>query len=472
MTGPFRSFVILAGMRTGSNLLEATLNAITGVTCFGEAFNPAMLGWPGTDAIEGMTRAARDTDPLALLARLTGRPGHLPGFRYFPGHDPRVLDPILADRSCAKVILTRNPVDSFVSTLIARQTDQWKLNERETPVPARVSWDGAGFRAMLDETARFHRRIERGLQTTGQAGFRLDYGDLRDPAVLTGLMHWLGRTDLARVDPARDQIPQNPQPLAGKLADFDVMRADLAGMEPFELDHPAVFEPQRGPAVPSLAVSEAGRGLVFMPVRGGPDRAVRDWLATLGPVSEGWTRSRLREWKREQPGHRGFSVLRHPLLRAWTALDHLLGPAGAEQRALLRQTQRLGLPAEDAPALADRLPLFADFLGLLRRVLHGQTSLPVPPHWASQVEVLAGFARLSGPDLTAREDRLAEDLAHLARTVGIDAPRLAMPAPMPVPEALRDRTLARACAAAYPRDYAAFGFELLPPVADPPALHA
>ena len=29
MTQPFRSFVIFAEMRTGSNLLEATLNAIT-----------------------------------------------------------------------------------------------------------------------------------------------------------------------------------------------------------------------------------------------------------------------------------------------------------------------------------------------------------------------------------------------------------------------------------------------------------
>ena len=40
----FQSFVVFAEMRTGSNFLEANLNAIPGVTCHGEAFNPAFIG--------------------------------------------------------------------------------------------------------------------------------------------------------------------------------------------------------------------------------------------------------------------------------------------------------------------------------------------------------------------------------------------------------------------------------------------
>ena len=70
MTVPFRRFVIFAEMRTGSNLLEATLNALRGVTCFGEAFNPYMMGWPDKDELQGVTRAQREADPMVLLDRL------------------------------------------------------------------------------------------------------------------------------------------------------------------------------------------------------------------------------------------------------------------------------------------------------------------------------------------------------------------------------------------------------------------
>ncbi|MFV0302029.1 MAG: hypothetical protein ACK5IP_14345, partial [Paracoccus sp. (in: a-proteobacteria)] len=77
MNQSFRSFVIFAEMRTGSNLLEATLNKIKRVTCFGEAFNPYMLGWPDVDSLRGMTMAEREADPLKLLSLLMEKPDHL-----------------------------------------------------------------------------------------------------------------------------------------------------------------------------------------------------------------------------------------------------------------------------------------------------------------------------------------------------------------------------------------------------------
>lgn len=40
----FDSFVMFAEMRTGSNFLEANLNAMPGVTCHGEMFNPHFIG--------------------------------------------------------------------------------------------------------------------------------------------------------------------------------------------------------------------------------------------------------------------------------------------------------------------------------------------------------------------------------------------------------------------------------------------
>lgn len=318
---------------------------------------------------------------------------------------------------------------------------------------------------MLSATGAFRRRVLRGLQDTGQAAFPLDYDDLRDADVMTGLLHWLGRTDLARVEPAGDQVPQNPRELAQKVANFDAMQADLQRLDPFGLHRLPVYESRRGPAVPGFAASDAGRGVLFMPVRGGPDRVVRDWLARLGPVASDFTQSTLRQWKRARPGHRGVTVLRHPLLRAWEAFDHLLTGNHPQRRDLLRRTHRVALPPEDG--LTDltgdaRIAVFAEFLDLLRRNLHGQTSLPTPPNWASQTEVLSGLARLALPDMVAREDRLAEDLGHLARMAGIEDARPDGLAPAPVPDALRDRTLARAAQAAYARDYVTFGFDLMP----------
>ncbi|WP_103171979.1 hypothetical protein [Paracoccus sp. SY] len=465
MTERFRSFVIFAEMRTGSNLLEATLNSIRGVTCFGEAFNPYMMGWPDKDEMMGVTREAREADPLPLLAKLTDRPGHLPGFRYFHDHDPRVLEPIIQDRRCAKIILTRNPLDSYVSTRLAWETNQWKLNESETPIPARITYDGAEFRQMLSAMGEFRSHVVGRLQATGQVAFHLDYDDLRDAAVMTGLLHWLGRSDLDRVEPARDQVPQNPQELARKVANFDAMQADLQDIDPFLLHRLPLFEPRRGPAVPSFVAADGGRGLLFMPVKGGPERTVRDWLGRLGATQGDFTQSTLRQWKRARPGHRSFTVLRHPLLRAWTAFDILLTRDNREQREVLRRLHRVALPPEDAlPGLAGdaRIAVFADFLAFLRRNLNGQTSLPTQPAWASQTEVLAGFARFALPDMVVREDRLAEDLDHLARAAGVKNARLDGVQPPQVPDALRDPGLAEAAQAAYGRDYVTFGFDLMP----------
>jgi len=114
----FDYFVVFAEMRTGSNFLEANINMFDGLRCMGEAFNPHFIGYPQTDDIFGITQKDRDADPLALIEAVRKADG-LCGFRFFNDHDPRVLDTILNDPKCAKIILTRNPVDSFVSWKIA-----------------------------------------------------------------------------------------------------------------------------------------------------------------------------------------------------------------------------------------------------------------------------------------------------------------------------------------------------------------
>lgn len=460
MTQPFRGFVIFAEMRTGSNLLEATLNAIKRVTCFGEAFNPYMMGWPDKDELKGITMAEREADPLRLLAAILDKPNHLPGFRYFHDHDPRVFDAIMDDRAIAKIVLTRNPVDSYVSTALARATNQWKLNETETPIPASAHFDAAEFRQVIGEIEEFQLRVQHRLQATGQAAFWLGYEDLRDAGVMTGLMHWLGRTDLERVEPASDQVPQNPRELSEKVENFAEMQEELARLDPFMLRRIPNFEPRKGASVPGFLACEAGRGLVFMPIKGGPSRAVEGWLRAMAEVSGDFNQNSLRQWKRDHPGHRSFTVLRHPLRRAWVAFEALIGGRNAELRQLMRDIHRVALPPDaELPALDDgrKAELFEAFLDFLRRNLNGQTTLPCYPGWASQSEVLAGFARFGVPDMVLRESDLPRDLSWLAAGAGIKAPA-DLPDPEPLPDFLNDQALRGAAKRAYLRDYVAFGF--------------
>lgn len=459
-TPKFKRFVIFAEMRTGSNLLEATLNGIKRVTCFGEAFNPYMMGWPDKDELKGITQQERDRDPHRLLAALWDKPNHLPGFRYFHDHDPRVLDAILDDPACAKIILTRNPVDSYVSTVLARETNQWKLNETETPIPAAIRFDPDEFRDMVLRVEQFQLMIQHRLQISGQSGFWLGYQDLRDGDVMTGLLHWLGRTDLDRVEAATDQVPQNPRELAEKVTNLPEVEAALAQMDPFMLRSIPNFEPRRGPNVPSFVGCDAGRGLLFLPVRAGPESRIKSWLQQFGQQDSSFTQSSLRQWKRDRPGHRSFTVIRHPLPRAWAAFQALLKGGNAELRQLMRDVYRVDLPQDEALAEMSQdqeMARFAQFLDFLRRNLNGQTTLAVHPGWASQSEVLAGFSRFGSPDLVLREASLPDDLEFLGRQVGATAGIAFKPAQMP--DFLQDKDLHRAARNAYLRDYVAFGFE-------------
>jgi hypothetical protein len=233
-------------------------------------------------------------------------------------------------------------------------------------------------------------------------------------------------------------------------------------MDPFGLSRIPTFEPKRGPAVPSFLAAEAGTGLVFMPVRGGPTSAVSDWLAALGPLTGEFTQNSLRQWKRAHPGHRSFAVLRHPVRRAWAAFRALVEGENAELRQLMRDLHRVPLPEDAAlPGLsADQSQaLFGDFLGFLKRNLSGQTTLSTHPGWASQTEVLAGFARFAVPDLLLREDRLTLEIGWLAASAGVDAAKAGLPATESFPDFLTDPAILKAAKAAYLRDYVGFGFD-------------
>jgi hypothetical protein len=56
-----------------------------------------------------------------------------------------VLDRVLPDPRIAKVLLTRNPLDSYVSRKIASETGQWRLTDLKHAKPRKITFDEAEF---------------------------------------------------------------------------------------------------------------------------------------------------------------------------------------------------------------------------------------------------------------------------------------------------------------------------------------
>ncbi len=449
---------MFAEMRTGSNFLEANLNTMAGVTCHGEMFNPHFIGKLNQTSFLGFSMADRATDPLALIRAARTQTTGLAGFRYFHDHDPRVLEPVLEDPACAKIILTRNPIESYVSWKIAQETGQWKLTNSKKLKTAQVLFDAAEFEAHLAGLQAFQVRLMHGLQVTGQTAFYIDYDDINDLDVLNGLAAFLGVPPLERLDGSLKK--QNPEEISEKVLNPEEMERALSRLDRFNLARTPNFEPRRPPMVPAFVAARKAP-LLYMPVRSNVVPRVTDWLASFGGAESDFTQKTLRQWKRARPGHRSFTVVRHPLARAHDAfVDQILTGTFHEIRNQLEKVYKLPLPAA-GKHYGDKYAHQAGFLAFLKWLklnLSGQTGTRVDACWASQTAVLQGFAQFQGPDLVLREDRLAEGLAYLADEVGKACPALA---PAPQDEMLAtvyDDELEAAAREAYARDYVGFGF--------------
>lgn len=477
-TSGFRSFVVFAEMRTGSNFLEANLNAFDGISCFGEAFNPHFIGYPNNAPILGIDHAARDADPKVLLAAIRNNTKELGGFRYFHDHDPRVFDAIMADDTCAKVILTRNPVESYVSWKIAQETGQWKLTDMKSQKVAQAEFDASEFERHLEALQAFQMLLMQRLQTSGQTAFYVAYEDLQSVEVMNGLAKYLGLDEtLEQLD--TNLKKQNPSPIADKVSNYDVMLDALSKLDRFDLTRTPNFEPRRGPNVPSY-VAAARSALLYLPLRSGVHPQIMQWLADLDGVDQGdlqtkLTQKTLRQWKRKHPGHRSFTVLRHPMLRAHTAFcRHILpvdGAAFVRLRKTLIRRYKMPLPLEGPDPQYDlnaHRTAFMAFLTFLKGNLAGQTSIRVDAAWCTQAQAIAGFGELSFPDRIIREEELAEELKTMAKMAGIvDAPKVPnAPPDQPFDLAdVYDDQIEALCHHAYQRDYMMFGFRKWSPAA-------
>jgi LPS sulfotransferase NodH len=470
MSGPFDYFVVLAEMRTGSNFLETNLNAIDGVVCHGEAFNPHFIGYPKRTDILKVTCAQRDRDPSRLIEAIRSLPDGLGGFRFFHDHDPRALDLFMDDPRCAKIILTRNPLDSYLSWKIAQATGQWKLTDVKRHKAGRAVFDETEFAAHIQSLQTFQVQILNRLQISGQTAFYLAYEDLQSVDIINGIAKWLGvRNRLKRLD--QSLKPQNAIPMDQRVANFDDMSASLERADPFNMTRTPNFEPRRGPAIPTY-VAAAHTGLAYMPMRGGPEAAVALWLAKLDGVTvddllTGMTQKQLRQWKRMHPGHRSFTVLRHPVARAHSVFCARIlngGPGSFSRiRKILRQQFKLEIsddPEDAAYTLDAHRRAFETFLNFVKANIAGQTNVRTDAAWGTQSNALAGFGDFVLPDFVLREHELPRFLPQLVAS-GSHAPTfqaLDEPAMRHSLSDIYDDSLEALVSDIYQRDYMMFGF--------------
>lgn len=470
----FDYFVVFAEMRTGSNFLEANINAFEGLSCHGEAFNPHFIGYPDKDNVLGVRQSEREADPQSLIDAIKAAPG-LAGFRYFNDHDPRILDVCLNDPRCAKIILTRNPVDSFVSWKIASATGQWKLTNATHAKSETVTFDPDEFAAHMAGLQAFQVRLLNALQRLGQTAFYVAYEDLQDVDVMNGLASYLGVPDrITNLD--RKLKKQNPAPMSSKVSNFVEMEGALARMDRFNLNRTPNFEPRRGPLVPTYVAAKESP-LLYLPLKSGPVDVVESWMARLdnaepAALQRKFGQKTLREWMNSQPGHRSFTVLRHPVAWAHTAFcDKILatGPGSFKEiRGTLQKVYNLQIPEHEPDPkmdpkydMAAHRAAFLVFLKFLRGNLSAQTSVRVDPSWSTQLSVLQSMVEFGPPDMILREERLRSDLAGLAGQLG----RSKMPSVPDVTDplaerlnAIYDRQIEAAARQAYGRDYQMFGF--------------
>lgn len=470
MSGRFRYFVILAEMRTGSNFLESNFNAVPGLHSFGEVFNPHFIGHANKTELLGQTIESREADPFALLAEIQNSEHPMPGFRFFHDHDPRILDHCLADERCAKIILTRNPLDTYVSREIVRQTGQWRLNDMKHARTASIRFNAEDFEVHLAERQAFQLRIQRALQLSGQTGFYLRYEDIPDVDVLNGLLSFLGiDAKVGKISTATKK--QNPRSLQEKVTNFEEMERALSRVDFFTTDFAANFEPRRGPRIPDY-VAAAVSPLLFMPIPCSAGSDVLSWLADVDGVADGdlvrgFTQKKLRHWKRQAKGHRSFSVVRHPVARLHDAFQRHILLDGPDQYTEIRQTLRknykLPIPGPDQPVnltVAEYRTALIAFADFVKGNLDGQTSIRTDGAWASQCEHVIGMAQFILPDHIFREDQLQDGLDFILTEIGkpsVPMVESATGLKFDLSE-VYDAKIEAAVRAAYQRDYMMFGF--------------
>ncbi len=461
MTDSPRYFVILGSMRCGSNLLESALSQYPEFSCFGELFNPAFIGTYTKTDFDGYSLADRSRDPLALLDLVKAEAkDRQAGFRLFRGHDQRVLDTVLEDKNCAKIVLKRHPLESFVSLKIAQATDQWILGDAKDRKQAKITFDPAEYETYRDQIADYYNLIDQRLKMTGQTAFALTYPEQKSVEIVNGLAAWLGgRTSLSKL--AEPLKRQNPE----KLVELVNNPSDIARYIDVDEENsyvPVSIPKVMKPNIPKM-VSCLSNPILFAPIPGGPTTEILQWMAALdgnaadlldpeSAVDEGLilhsghSRRTLNEWMQSHPEHVAFTAVSHPVTRAYRVFMQKIFSTGPNTYDVIRKQliehYGLELPPEaycDPASPKDLSEIgweqkhhraaFHQFLKFLKSNLADQTNIRKDGMWIPQTDFLVAFNSAVAISYIVKEGSLVPGLMQIESR--LELPRTELP-PLPV----------------------------------------
>jgi hypothetical protein len=197
MASDRQHFVILSLPRTGSTYLVDYLDAVPGVKCLSEVFNPDIVLLRHHEPRDATLsdKDVRDNDPLAFLQRLEQDVGPCDalGVKLFPAHSVKLLHYFCSSAHWKKIFLWRdNLLEQYVSFLLASERygqASWErvAHDARLKVPTGTLIDD------LHAMEKSYIEIEDSLVLAGPGNvFTLEYDEMGRSDVMERLLHFIG----------------------------------------------------------------------------------------------------------------------------------------------------------------------------------------------------------------------------------------------------------------------------------------
>ena len=139
----------------------------------------------------------RDANPLKYLEDVYSiSPGPVTGFKIFPQHNKQILAKLMYDADIRKIFLARNPVQSYISNLVARASGAWTRTHAGKKEPnTQVEFTAEGIIQRISEQRKFFEHVLSAVKLTpGNPLHLLDYSELKNPKSMQLLAEFLGIT--------------------------------------------------------------------------------------------------------------------------------------------------------------------------------------------------------------------------------------------------------------------------------------